>query len=81
MPCLRHLVRTFLVGFLMVSSTAKVGIRVLCNLTASSVCCVVLFRCSLLWEQLSGREHLQFYGRLKNLKGKELNEVREKPLP
>jgi len=32
--------------------------------------------CSLLWEQLSGREHLLFYGRLKNLKGKELNQVR-----
>jgi ABC-type multidrug transport system ATPase subunit len=26
----------------------------------------------LLWEQLTGREHLLFYGRLKNLKGAEL---------
>jgi len=26
----------------------------------------------LLWEQLSGREHLRFYGRLKNLRGPEL---------
>lgn len=27
---------------------------------------------SLLWDQLTGREHLLFYGRLKNLHGKEL---------
>ncbi|KAF3512811.1 hypothetical protein F2Q69_00007872 [Brassica cretica] len=29
----------------------------------------------LLWETLTGREHLLFYGRLKNLKGSELNQV------
>nr|CAB3480863.1 unnamed protein product [Digitaria exilis] len=31
--------------------------------------------CSLLWETLTGREHLLFYGRLKNLKGDELLKV------
>ena len=30
---------------------------------------------SLLWETLTGREHLLFYGRLKNLKGSDLNQV------
>lgn len=30
---------------------------------------------SLLWETLTGREHLLFYGRLKNLKGSDLTEV------
>ena len=30
---------------------------------------------SLLWETLTGREHLLFYGRLKNLKGAELLKV------
>lgn len=30
---------------------------------------------SLIWEQLTGVEHLLFYGRLKNLKGAELNNV------
>ncbi|ESQ45796.1 hypothetical protein EUTSA_v10010112mg [Eutrema salsugineum] len=29
----------------------------------------------LLWETLSGKEHLLFYGRLKNLKGSDLNQV------
>jgi ABC-type multidrug transport system ATPase subunit len=29
----------------------------------------------LLWETLTGREHLLFYGRLKNLKGVDLNQV------
>jgi len=29
----------------------------------------------LLWETLTGREHLLFYGRLKNLKGADLNQV------
>lgn len=31
--------------------------------------------CSLLWGYLTGREHLLFYGRLKNLKGRELTDV------
>ena len=30
---------------------------------------------SLLWETLTGREHLLFYGRLKNLKGSDLIQV------
>lgn len=30
---------------------------------------------SLLWDTLTGREHLLFYGRLKNLKGAALSEV------
>ena len=30
---------------------------------------------SLLWETLTGREHLLFYGRLKNLKGAALTQV------
>lgn len=30
---------------------------------------------SLLWETLTGREHLFFYGRLKNLKGSALKQV------
>ncbi|CAN7099404.1 unnamed protein product [Brassica rapa subsp. narinosa] len=34
----------------------------------------------LLWETLTGREHLLFYGRLKNLKGSELNQVVEDSL-
>ena len=34
---------------------------------------------SLLWEQLTGREHLLFYGRLKNLRGSALTEVRIHP--
>ncbi|CAI5466644.1 unnamed protein product [Closterium sp. Yama58-4] len=34
----------------------------------------------LLWEQLTGREHLLFYGRLKNLRGQELKEAVEKSL-
>lgn len=33
------------------------------------------FHFSLLWEQLTGREHLLFYGRLKNLKGQELTQA------
>lgn len=32
---------------------------------------------SLLWDTLTGREHLLFYGRLKNLKGAALSEVRK----
>ncbi|KAK9278373.1 hypothetical protein L1049_027938 [Liquidambar formosana] len=32
---------------------------------------------SLLWETLTGREHLLFYGRLKNLKGAALTQVRQ----
>lgn len=34
---------------------------------------------SLLWGQLTGREHLLFYGRLKNLKGAELTSVSTTP--
>jgi len=34
---------------------------------------------SLLWGQLTGREHLLFYGRLKNLKGPELTTVSTTP--
>ncbi|KAL1210259.1 ABC transporter A family member 4 [Cardamine amara subsp. amara] len=34
----------------------------------------------LLWETLSGREHLLFYGRLKNLKGSDLNQAVEESL-
>lgn len=30
---------------------------------------------SLLWDTLTGREHLLFYGRLKNLKGAALSQV------
>lgn len=32
---------------------------------------------SLLWDTLTGREHLLFYGRLKNLSGAALSEVRK----
>ncbi|XP_024013627.1 ABC transporter A family member 3-like [Eutrema salsugineum] len=35
---------------------------------------------SLLWETLTGREHLLFYGRLKNLKGSNLKKVVEESL-
>lgn len=31
--------------------------------------------CSLLWETLTGREHLLFYGRMKNLSGAALVKV------
>ncbi|CAH2064986.1 unnamed protein product [Thlaspi arvense] len=34
----------------------------------------------LLWETLTGREHLLFYGRLKNLKGSDLNKAVEESL-
>ncbi|XP_062026161.1 ABC transporter A family member 7-like [Rosa rugosa] len=34
----------------------------------------------LLWESLTGREHLLFYGRLKNLKGSALIEAVEESL-
>ncbi|XP_024013509.1 ABC transporter A family member 5 [Eutrema salsugineum] len=34
----------------------------------------------LLWETLSGKEHLLFYGRLKNLKGSDLNQAVEESL-
>ncbi|CAH2064992.1 unnamed protein product [Thlaspi arvense] len=34
----------------------------------------------LLWETLTGREHLLFYGRLKNLKGSDLNQAVEESL-
>ncbi|XP_010261075.1 PREDICTED: ABC transporter A family member 7-like isoform X2 [Nelumbo nucifera] len=34
----------------------------------------------LLWETLTGREHLLFYGRLRNLKGKALHQVVDKSL-
>ncbi|VYS59676.1 unnamed protein product [Arabidopsis thaliana] len=34
----------------------------------------------LLWETLTGREHLLFYGRLKNLKGADLNQAVEESL-
>ncbi|ESQ45797.1 hypothetical protein EUTSA_v10011038mg [Eutrema salsugineum] len=34
----------------------------------------------LLWETLTGREHLLFYGRLKNLKGSDLNQAVEEAL-
>ena len=41
--------------------------------------CVYVFFCSLdnslLWETLTGREHLLFYGRLKNLRGSALTQV------
>jgi ABC-type Na+ transport system ATPase subunit NatA len=39
------------------------------------ICGMLLLLCSLLWGQLTGREHLLFYGRLKNLKGTELFSV------
>ncbi|RRT83866.1 hypothetical protein B296_00008507 [Ensete ventricosum] len=32
----------------------------------------------LLWDSLTGREHLMFYGRLRNLKGLELQQVRKR---
>ena len=35
---------------------------------------------SLLWETLTGREHLLFYGRLKNLKGAALTQVSQQGL-
>ncbi|CAB41859.1 ABC transporter-like protein [Arabidopsis thaliana] len=35
---------------------------------------------SLLWETLTGREHLLFYGRLKNLKGSDLDQAVEESL-
>lgn len=37
-----------------------------------NLCCL---KCSLLWETLTGKEHLFFYGRLKNLKGDALMKV------
>jgi len=37
-----------------------------------NLCCL---KCSLLWETLTGKEHLFFYGRLKNLKGAALMKV------
>lgn len=37
---------------------------------------IVVLKCSLLWETLTGKEHLFFYGRLKNLKGAALVKVR-----
>jgi hypothetical protein len=46
--------------------------------------CLLIFVCaneeqpllrSLIWEQLTGREHLRFYGRLKNLTGTALKNV------
>ena len=39
------------------------------------ICGMLLLLCSLLWGQLTSREHLLFYGRLKNLKGTELFSV------
>lgn len=35
----------------------------------------IILNYSLLWETLTGREHLLFYGRLKNLKGAALLQV------
>lgn len=35
---------------------------------------------NLLWPRLTAREHLSFYGRLKNLKGRELNAAVESSL-
>jgi ABC-type Na+ transport system ATPase subunit NatA len=43
-----------------------------------NLCCL---KCSLLWETLTGKEHLFFYGRLKNLKGSALMKVHPIQIP
>lgn len=42
---------------------------------AMLTCMCILRACSLLWEPLTGREHLMFYGRMKNLTGAALTQV------
>lgn len=47
-----------------------------CPCVLTLACMLLLFLpFSLLWEQLTGREHLLFYGRLKNLERRELQEA------
>ncbi|KAG0620187.1 hypothetical protein M758_4G196700 [Ceratodon purpureus] len=71
-----------MIGFLKPSSgTAYIqGMNILSEMDRIYSCMGVCPQHDLLWGQLTGREHLLFYGRLKNLKGTELNNAVESSL-
>uniref|UniRef100_A0A7I4ACZ0 ABC transporter domain-containing protein n=1 Tax=Physcomitrium patens TaxID=3218 RepID=A0A7I4ACZ0_PHYPA len=71
-----------MIGFLKPSSgTAYIqGMDILTDMDRIYSCMGVCPQHDLLWGQLTGREHLLFYGRLKNLKGADLNSAVESSL-
>ncbi|CAL9173890.1 unnamed protein product [Musa hybrid cultivar] len=77
---------TMMIGLITPSSgTAYVqGMDIRTNMdqiyTSMGVLLTIILNYSLLWETLTGREHLLFYGRLKNLKGAALLQAVEESL-
>lgn len=71
-----------MIGFLKpTSGTAYIqGMNILTDMDRIYTCMGVCPQHDLLWGQLTGREHLLFYGRLKNLKGTELTNAVESSL-
>lgn len=71
-----------MIGFLKpTSGTAYIqGLNIRTDMDKIYTCMGVCPQHDLLWGQLTGREHLLFYGRLKNLKGTELNNAVESSL-
>lgn len=58
------------------SGTAYIqGLDIRRDMDQIYLCMGVCPQFDLIWEPLTGREHLLFYGRLKNLKGKELDDA------
>ncbi|CAI5478776.1 unnamed protein product [Closterium sp. Yama58-4] len=73
---------SMMMGFLQPSEGAAIieGMGIVDDMDAIYSIMGVCPQHDLLWEQLTGREHLLFYGRLKNLRGQELKDAVEKSL-
>lgn len=71
-----------MIGFLKpTAGTAYIqGMNILTEMDSIYSCMGVCPQHDLLWGQLTAHEHLLFYGRLKNLKGAELNSAVERSL-
>jgi ABC-type multidrug transport system ATPase subunit len=71
-----------MIGFLKpTAGTAYIqGMNILTEMDRIYACMGVCPQHDLLWGQLTGREHLLFYGRLKNLKGRALTDAVESSL-
>ncbi|CAI5987773.1 unnamed protein product [Closterium sp. NIES-64] len=68
---------SMMMGFLQPSEGAAIieGMGIVDDMDAIYSIMGVCPQHDLLWEQLTGREHLLFYGRLKNLRGQELKDA------
>ncbi|CAI5993150.1 unnamed protein product [Closterium sp. NIES-64] len=73
---------SMMMGFLQPSEGAAIieGMGIVDDMDAIYSIMGVCPQHDLLWEQLTGREHLLFYGRLKNLRGQELKDAVDKSL-